>query len=108
MTRYAFMIGCEKYSNFANIAFCEGDVILIQETLVKYCDYEYKNMERVFQYKGCDDTPDIIYNKLQKMIDRTEKGDSILFYFAVMERKKMKRDIFFWQIQRQVIFKEQR
>lgn len=54
MTRYAFMIGCEKYSNFANIAFCEGDVILIQETLVKYCDYEYKNMERVFQYAVYD------------------------------------------------------
>ena len=82
MTRYAFLIGCEEYSNFANIAFCEGDVVLIQETLVDYCDYEYKNMERVFQYKGCDDTPDIIYNKLQKMIDSTEKGDSILFYFA--------------------------
>lgn len=27
MTRYAFMIGCEKYSNFANIAFCEGEYI---------------------------------------------------------------------------------
>ena len=36
MTRYAFLIGCEEYSNFANIAFCEGDVVLIQETLVDY------------------------------------------------------------------------
>ena len=88
MTRYAFLIGCEEYSNFANIAFCEGDVVLIQETLVDYCDYEYKNMERVFQYKGCDDTPDIIYNKLQKMIDSTEKGDStFLFCGSWSERR---------------------
>ena len=82
MTRYAFLIGCEEYNNFANIAFCEADVELIQETLLDYCDYEYKNMQRIFQYKGCDDSPNIIYSKLQEMIDNTEKGDSILFYFA--------------------------
>ena len=82
MTRYAFLIGCEEYSNFSNIAFCEADVGLIEETLLDYCDYEYKNIKRIFQYKDCDDGPNIIYSKLQKMIDNTEKGDSILFYFA--------------------------
>lgn len=82
MTRYAFLIGCEECSNFSNIAFCEADVGLIEETLLDYCDYEYKNIKRIFQYKDCDDGPNIIYSKLQKMIDNTEKGDSILFYFA--------------------------
>lgn len=82
MTRYAFLIGCEEYSNFADISFCQSDVGLIQETLVNYCDYEYETIEIIFQYKGCDDTPKVIYKKLQTMIDKAEDGDSILFYFA--------------------------
>ena len=43
MTRYALIISCEEYSNFKEIAFCNADARLIQETLVAYCDYEYKN-----------------------------------------------------------------
>ena len=82
MIRFAFLIGCENYTNFNTIAFCEADVGLIQETLVEYCDYEYKNIERSFQFKGCDDTPEIIYEKLQNLIDKAEDGDSILFYFS--------------------------
>lgn len=82
MIRYAFLVGCDEYSNFANIAFCEADVALIQETLVEYCDYEYEHIERIFQYRDCDDTPQIIYDKLQKMVEGAKKGDSILFYFA--------------------------
>lgn len=82
MTRYAFLIGCEEYSNFTDISFCQSDVGLIQETLVNYCDYEYETIEIIFQYKGCDDTPKVIYKKLQTMIDKAEDGDSILFYFA--------------------------
>ena len=53
MTRYALIISCEEYSNFKEIAFCNADAGLIQETLVDYCDYEYKTIELSIQYKGC-------------------------------------------------------
>lgn len=82
MTRYALIISCEEYSNFKEIAFCNADAGLIQETLVDYCDYEYKTIELSIQYKGCDDTPGEIYRKLQTLIEKSEEGDSVLFYFA--------------------------
>ena len=82
MTRYAFLVGCEEYTNFKPISFCESDVQLIQQTLVDYCDYEYQNIERIYQYKNCDDNPALIYKKLQDMIDSADNGDSVLFYFA--------------------------
>ena len=82
MTRYAFLIGCDEYSNFSNIDFCQADMLLIQETLVQYCDYEYKNIKTNFQYRGCGDSPEVIYGILQNIIDNAEEGDSILFYFA--------------------------
>lgn len=88
MTRYAFLIGCEEYKNFDRAYFCESDVGLVQETLVEYCDYELKNIERSYQYEGCDDTPTVIYKKLHTIVNRAQEGDSILFYFAGHGKKE--------------------
>ncbi|MDD3138013.1 MAG: caspase family protein, partial [Lachnospiraceae bacterium] len=82
MKRNAFLVCCDEYRNFANISFCYADMALIQETLVNYCDYEYINIDYSNQYPGCDDTPNVIYKKIQKMIELSEDGDSLLFYFA--------------------------
>lgn len=82
MKRYAFLVGCDEYSNFSNIPYCCADMMLVQETLVRYCDYDFKNIEYSNQYPGCDDTPDVIYNKIETMIESSENGDSFLFYFA--------------------------
>lgn len=82
MTRYALLIGCDEYTNFCNICFCNSDVELMRSTLTDYCDYDNKNVEIVFQYKGCEDTPAVIYKKLQTLVENAENGDTILFYFA--------------------------
>lgn len=82
MNRYAYLIGCDDYKNFSRISFCQADMTLMQETLVNYCDYDYKNMDCSIQYPECRETPDIIYGKLQNIIKQMDKGDSLLFYFA--------------------------
>lgn len=82
MTRYAILIGCDEYTNFSDICFCNADVELMRSTLTQYCDYEDVNTEIIFQYKGCDETPDVIYSRLQTMIDKAEREDTVLFYFA--------------------------
>lgn len=82
MNRYAILIGCDEYTNFSNICFCHADVELIRSTLIEYCDYEDKNMEVITQYKGCDETPEVIYKKLRELIDKAEKEDTVLFYFS--------------------------
>lgn len=82
MTRYALIISCEDYTNFKSIAYCEADAALILETLTQYCDYETKNVEWCTQYHECDDTPNVIYDKLNSLINKAENGDTILFYYA--------------------------
>ena len=80
--RYAFLIGCDEYRNFSNIAFCCADVELVRDTLVTYCDYEDKDIECSMQYPECDETPDDIYEKISSVVTSCENGDSFLFYFA--------------------------
>lgn len=82
MNRFAILIGCEEYTNFSNICFCHADVELIRSTLTEYCDYQDRNVEVITQYKGCDDTPEVIYRKLGELINRAEQEDTVLFYFA--------------------------
>lgn len=82
MNRFAILIGCEEYTNFSNICFCHADVELIRSTLTEYCDYQDRNVEVITQYKGCDDTPEVIYRKLAELINRAEQEDTVLFYFA--------------------------
>ena len=82
MNRYAILIGCEEYTNFSDICFCLADVELIRSTLTEYCDYQEKNMKVITQYKGCDDTPEVIYRVLGELIDKAEPEDTVLFYFA--------------------------
>lgn len=82
MNRHALLIGCEEYTNFSDICFCHADVELVRSTLIEYCDYNDKNTEIIVQYKGCDETPEVIYGKLEEIIERAEQEDTVLFYFA--------------------------
>lgn len=82
MKRYAYLVAGDEYSNFAKINYCVADMMLVQDTLYTYCDYESKNIECCIQYPGCGEGPEKIYSKIQKIIDSCETGDSLLFYFA--------------------------
>ncbi len=83
MQRYAILISCEEYKNYNNIRFCHSDAILMEQTLVNYCDYEEKNLINIMLYPDSDeDSPKKILENIQQVIDKSNEGDTILFYFA--------------------------
>ena len=41
MKRYGLMLSCEEYKEYDDICYCHSDALLLQETLVNYCDYGY-------------------------------------------------------------------
>lgn len=83
MKRYAIIISCEEYIEYPDISFCHADNMLIQETLCKYCDYEYNNLLSLTLYPGSEfNNPKDILSKITEIINKSENGDTILFYFA--------------------------
>ena len=64
MKRHAIIISCEDYVEFPNISFCHADNILMQETLCRYCDYEYNNLLSLTLYLEVNlIIPKIFYRK---------------------------------------------
>ena len=47
MKRYGLMLSCEEYKEYDDICYCHSDALLLQETLVNYCDYGYSNLELI-------------------------------------------------------------
>lgn len=83
MKRHAIIISCEDYVEFPNISFCHADNILMQETLCRYCDYEYNNLLSLTLYPGSEfNNPKDILSKITEIINKSENEDTILFYFA--------------------------
>ncbi|NFO67026.1 hypothetical protein FDC27_08645 [Clostridium botulinum] len=83
MKRYAILISCEEYIEYPTISFCHDDNIFIQETLCDYCDYEHSSITSLMLYPGSEfNNPQDILSKIAEVIDKSETGDTILFYFA--------------------------
>lgn len=83
MKRYAVFISCEEYKEFDDIAFCHSDSVLMENTLVEYCDYDRKDVQLLLIYVNAPeyDVP-YLYQIISDIIDRMEKEDTFLFYFA--------------------------
>ncbi|CEK35245.1 Uncharacterized protein containing caspase domain,Caspase domain [[Clostridium] sordellii] len=83
MTRYAILIGCEEYKHYENISYCVSDAMLIRDVLTEYCDYEFNNIEIIFSYSVNETSSrDLILQEMEKVINKLEEGDTLLFYFA--------------------------
>lgn len=82
MKRYGLMLSCEEYKEYDDICYCHSDALLLQETLVNYCDYGYSNLELIPAYIDDDTTPEQIYKKLSLLIDNADSDDIVMFYFA--------------------------
>lgn len=83
MKRYAVLISCEEYKEFDNIAFCHSDSVLMESTLVEYCDYDRKDISLVLIYIDAPENEvTYIYKTISDIIDEMEQEDTFLFYFA--------------------------
>lgn len=83
MKRYAVMISCEEYKYYENISFCHNDLVLIQETLINFCDYNANNIVTGMIYIGSDENnPDYWYNEILNITNKMDADDTFLLYFA--------------------------
>lgn len=83
MKRYAVFISCEEYKEFENIAFCHSDSVLMENTLVDYCDYDRKDIQLLLIYIDAPENDvTYIYKIISDIINRMEIEDTFLFYFA--------------------------
>ena len=85
MKRFAILLGCEEYKDYnyyQAIPYCHEDVTLLEETLINYCDFAkqdiYCELLNIFQEK----TPENILNDIKELLNKSESGDTILFYYA--------------------------
>lgn len=83
MKRYAVFISCEEYKEYKNTDFCHGDSLLMQDTLINYCDYQSEDIQSFLIYRDADENDiGLIYKTIEQIIDKMEAQDSFLFYFA--------------------------
>lgn len=82
MRRFAIFISCEKYSHYEDTPFCHADAIKLCETLLESCDYLSENV-LCLPLKPLDGNgADEIIKAVKDLVERSEDGDSILFFFA--------------------------
>lgn len=83
MKRYAVLISCEQYKEFDDIAFCHSDSVLMENTLVEYCDYDRKDIQLLLIYMDAyENDVTYLYKTINDIVDSMEKEDTFLFYFA--------------------------
>ena len=82
MKRYAVIISAEKYSNFQPTPFAHADSELIRSVLTNECDYATQHLLHMQLRIEENLSPKNILANIQQTVDGSERGDTILFYFA--------------------------
>ncbi len=82
MTRYAFVVATDKYSNFGPTAFCHRDADLLAKTLVDSCDYASQDVVVELLAPETPTSPATILDKLKALVARTSANDTILLFYA--------------------------
>jgi hypothetical protein len=82
MRRFAFFLSSEEYQSYPNSEYCHADSDLLRDTLILKCDYLPENSITLKLGKGDGISPSNILSQINELVDRSEDGDSILFFFA--------------------------
>jgi uncharacterized caspase-like protein len=82
MTRFAIIIGVEKYDHFSETKFAHADSTLMYSTLVEKCDYAKQNSLLLNISPDNKKSPSDVLAEIRSAISKSTPGDSVLFYFA--------------------------
>lgn len=82
MRRFAIFISSEKYLQYEDTPYCHADAIKLCETLLENCDYLPESMLSLALKPGDGKGANEIIKEVANLIERSEDGDSILFFFA--------------------------
>lgn len=81
--RYLIGLSCEDYKYYKDISFCHADLMLLEDTLINFCDYNQENCDCKTLYVDADESNcDYWYKKLEEICKKATEDDTILFYFA--------------------------
>lgn len=82
MKRYAIIISVEVYKHFSPTPFAHEDSKLLSSTLNDLCDYSIQHTLLLNLTPDADKRPDEILSEIRLIVDGSEPGDTVLFYFA--------------------------
>lgn len=82
MRRFAIFISSEKYLQYEDTPYCHADAKKLRETLLNNCDYLPENMLSLDLDPGDENGAIDIIREVTNLVERSEDGDSILFFFA--------------------------
>ena len=82
MRRFAILISTETYEHFPHTPYCHDDAALLLEVLTSKCDYPEENTLHLRLDKGSSLSSTELLKQVDHLLDRSNEGDSILFYYA--------------------------
>jgi hypothetical protein len=82
MRRFGIFLSTEKYQDYPDTPHCHADSDSLKNALVEKCDYPLENMLQIKLSPGCGKGPAEILQEINILLDRSDDGDSILFFYA--------------------------
>ncbi|HBY75635.1 MAG TPA: hypothetical protein DEG47_01155, partial [Cyanobacteria bacterium UBA11148] len=83
MKRYAIILATEEYRYVKpKTLFCHKDAQLLKKTLHEFCDFAEQDITLELLSSDILTTPVSLLDKIRLVAQRTQPGDTILFYYA--------------------------
>jgi hypothetical protein len=82
MTRYAIILGVERYDGFPPTPFAHADASLLHRTLTEACDYPAQHTLLLMLSPDDRMEPPAVLDAIKQAVEGLSPGDSVLFYFA--------------------------
>lgn len=82
MKRFAFLLSAEEYMFYSPTPFCHRDNDLIRNSLIELCGYAEQDITSLKLDVFNEMKPNEVLEKLTELAERTETGDTLVFYFA--------------------------
>ena len=84
MKRFAVIMATEKYADpaYSDTPFCHADALLLKTTLIDFCDYAEQDILIELLDPTSKITPEELINKIRQIGERSQNGDTILFFYA--------------------------
>nr|WP_314608014.1 caspase family protein [uncultured Janthinobacterium sp.] len=82
MRRFAIFLSSEKYDNYSDTDYCHADSDSLKNILIERCDYPKENVLQIKLTPELNKEAAEILKEIDLLLERSEPGDSILFFYA--------------------------
>ena len=82
MRRFAIFLSSENYNNYSDTEYCHTDSDNLKNILIDRCDYAIENILQIKLTPEFKKNSQDIIEEIKELLERSEEGDSILFFYA--------------------------